>query len=264
MFRLLTSLLLVCLNLIAFAGAARSAEAATPRPTVVLVHGAFADASSWNAVATRLSRAGYPVVAIANPLRGVAHDAGYTARVLDAIGGDIVLVGHSYGGSVISTAAVGKPRVKALVFVAAFAPEADESAATLSGKFPGSTLGQALAAPVPQQAGVADLYIRTDRFWQQFAADVPEAEALLMAIGQRPITDAALGEANAGTAWKTVPSYFVYGTGDRNIPPAALAWMAERAQSKRTVAIPGASHVPQVSHAREVAALIEMAARPSR
>ena len=261
MFRIVMSSLLVLLSLLAIAGPARSAGPATPRPTVVLVHGAFADASSWNAVATRLVHAGYPVVAVANPLRGVAHDASYTARVLDGIPGPVVLVGHSYGGSVISTAAVGKPQVKALVFVSAFAPEAGESAATLSNKFPGSTLGQALAAPVPQEAGVADLYIRTDKFWQQFAADVPQAEAVLMAVGQRPITDAALGEANAGTAWKTVPSWFVYGTGDRNIPPAALAWMAERAQSKRTVAIPGASHVPQVSHAREVASLIEAAAR---
>jgi pimeloyl-ACP methyl ester carboxylesterase len=241
----------------------QSGKAGAPRPTVVLVHGAFADASSWNGVARRLRGQGFAVTAIANPLRGVASDARYTARVLDGISGPVVLVGHSYGGSVISAAAVGKSNVKALVFVSAFAPDVGESCASLSGKFPGSTLGAALASPVPQDGGAADLYIQQDRFWQQFAADVQEGDALLMAVGQRPITDAALNEPTGeiGSAWKTLPSYFVYGTGDRNIPPAALAWMAERANSRGTVAIPSASHVPMVSHPDAVTKLIVQAAR---
>ncbi|WP_377156345.1 alpha/beta fold hydrolase [Roseateles sp. UC29_93] len=240
-----------------------SGKTAEPRPTIVLVHGAFADASSWNHVARRLRGQGYAVTAIANPLRGVASDARYTARVLDGISGPVVLVGHSYGGSVISAAAVGKPNVKALVFVAAFAPDAGESCASLSGKFPGSTLGGALAAAVPQDGGASDLYIRQDRFWQQFAADVPEGDALLMAVGQRPITDAALNEPTGeiGSAWKTLPSYFVFGTDDRNIPSAALAWMAERANSRGTVSIPSASHVPMISHPETVTKVIVQAAR---
>ena len=241
----------------------KSDKAAQALPTIVLVHGAFADASSWNDVARRLRGQGYPVTAIANPLRGVASDARYTARVIGGITGPVVLVGHSYGGSVISAAAVGKPNVTALVYVAAFAPDVGESCASLSGKFPGSTLGDALGQPVPQESGAADLYIRQDRFWKQFAQDVPEGEAQLLAIGQRPITDAALNEPTGeiGSAWKTLPTYFVFGTGDRNIPPVALAWMAERAGSRGTVSIPYASHVPMISHPETVAKLIIQAAR---
>ena len=248
------------------AATAKGAKADKPAqalPTIVLVHGAFADASSWNDVARRLRGQGYPVTAIANPLRGVASDAHYTARVIDGITGPVVLVGHSYGGSVISAAAVGKPNVTALVFVAAFAPDVGESCASLSSKFPGSTLGDALGQPVPQENGASDLYIRQARFWKQFAQDVPEGDAQLMAIGQRPITDAALNEPTGeiASAWKTLPSYFVFGTGDRNIPPVALAWMAERAASRGTVSIPYASHVPMISHPETVAKLIIQAAR---
>jgi len=247
---------------------AASASAATPaasnHPTVVLVHGAFADSSSWNSVASELREKGYPVVAVANPLRGVASDSRYAASVIDGIQGPIVLVGHSYGGAIISNAAVGKAQVKALVYVAAFAPEKGESVVELAGKFPGSTLGDALAQPVPLPDGGVDLYIQQDKFRGQFAADVGAKEAGLMAVGQRPIAEAALKEANQGTAWKSIPSYFVYGTGDKNIPKAALAWMAERAQSKGTFEIANASHVPMVSHAHEVTRVIETAARSVR
>lgn len=231
------------------------------KPTIVLVHGAFADASSWNGVAGTLRDKGYPVVAVANPLRGVSSDARYTASLLDKIAGPVVLVGHSYGGSVISNAAVGDARVKALVYVSAFAPERGESVAELAGKFPGSTLGDALAPPVPLPEGGVDLYIDPDKFRNQFAADVKPDAARLMAVGQRPVAEAALKEPNQGTAWKDHPVFFIYGSADKNIPPAAMAWMAERAQARRTVVIPSASHVPMVSHAREVAALIETAAR---
>jgi len=230
------------------------------KPTVVLVHGAFADSSSWNGVIRSLRADGYPVVAAANPLRSVKGDARSVSGLLSTIEGPVVLVGHSYGGSVISTAANGHDNVKALVYVAALAPDEGETAIGLSGKFPGGTLGKALAAPVGLPGGGSDFYIDQARFHDQFAADVPEAEALLMATGQRPIAEAALKEPAGTPAWKSKPSWFVYGDADRNIPAEALAWMAERAGSKETVVVKGASHVVMVSHPDDVARLIEKAA----
>jgi len=237
-----------------------SQAAAPAKPTIVLVHGAFAESSSWDGVVRRLQAENYPVIAAANPLRGVASDANTVASVVDSVHGPVVLVGHSYGGSVISQAAVGMANVKALVFVAAFAPEAGETAIGLSGKFPGSTLGPTLDTPVPLAAGGNDLYIQQDKFREQFAADVPLAAARLMAATQRPIADAALAELSTAPAWKTVPSYFVYGSLDKNIPPAALAFMAERAHSIKTVVVRGGSHVVMVSKPDVVAKLIIQAA----
>jgi pimeloyl-ACP methyl ester carboxylesterase len=234
--------------------------AAGAKPTIVLVHGAFADASSWDGVTARLLAGGYPVVGMANPLRGVASDAAAVSDVVKSIAGPVVLVGHSYGGSVISQAATGNANVKSLVFVSAFAPDAGESAIDLTGKFPGSTLPPTLAAPVALAGGGVDLYIRQDKFPQQFAADVPRAKAALMASSQRPIAEAALKEAAGEPAWKHLPSYFVYGKRDKNIPPAALSFMAQRAHSRHTVAIDGASHVVMTSHPAQVAGLIEEAA----
>lgn len=234
--------------------------AASPKPTIVLVHGAFADASSWNGVIAKLVSRGYPVVAAANPLRSVQGDAAYVAGILKSIAGPKVLVGHSYGGSVISTAANADPLVKALVYVAAFAPDVGETAAGLSGKFPGSSLGPTLGAPVALADGGKDLYIQLDKFPAQFAADMPKATATLMAVTQRPITEAALNEPSGAPAWKNVPTWFVHGGKDLNIPPAALAFMAERAKSRKTVVIDSASHVVMTSHPAEVASLIELAA----
>jgi pimeloyl-ACP methyl ester carboxylesterase len=230
------------------------------KPTVVLVHGAFADSSSWNGVISILQRDGYKVVAAPNPLRGVRSDADVVGDVVKSIDGPVVLVGHSYGGSVISEAAEGRSNVKALVYVAAFAPEVGETALGLTGKFPGSTLGGTLAPPVRLSSGGNDLYIQQGQFHQQFAADVPAPEARLMAAGQRPIAEAALSEPSTAPAWKSVPSWFIYGTKDKNIPPAALGFMAERAKSRQTVEVKGASHVVMVSHAPAVARLIEKAA----
>lgn len=241
-----------------------AAQAQTAKPTVVLVHGAFADSSSWNRVIAILERDGYPVVAAPNPLRGVRADADVVGDLVKSIQGPVVLVGHSYGGSVISEAAEGVPNVKALVYVAAFAPEAGETALGLTGKFPGSTLAPALAPPVKLTSGGNDLYILQARFHDQFAADVPAAEARLMAAGQRPVADAALSEASTAPAWKRLPSWFIYGDKDRNIPPAAQAFMAERAQSRQTVVVKGASHVVMVSNAPAVAGLIEKAAATAR
>ena len=228
--------------------------------TIVLVHGAFADSSSWNGVVRILLDGGHRVVAVANPLRGVASDAACVGALVDALEGPVVLVGHSYGGQVITNAANGRANVKALVYVAAFAPDAGESAGQLAGSFPGGTLGQALSPPVPLPDGGADLYIDQDKFHPQFAHDVPVADAALMAVGQRPITAAALDEASGAPAWKTLPSWFVYGDGDRNIPAEAQAFMAKRAGSRRTVVIADASHVVMVSHPEQVAALIVEAA----
>ncbi len=222
-------------------------------PTIVFVHGAFADSSSWNGVIERLLAQGYPIIAAANPLRGVKSDAEYLNTVLASIEGSVVLVGHSYGGMVISNSSTGN--VKALVYIAGFAPEIGESAADLSGRFPGSTLGQTLN-PVALPNGDSDLYIQQDKFWKQFAADVPEAQAKLMAATQRPATGTALNEASAAAPWTTIPSWFMFGELDRNIPAAAQRFMAERANAQRTVEVPGASHVVMVSHPDVVAKLI--------
>lgn len=239
---------------------ATAAFAAPVKPTVVLVHGAFADSSSWNGVVKILEKDGYPVIAAANPLRSVKSDAQSVADVLASVKTPVVLVGHSYGGPVISEAAYGNANVKALVYVAAFAPEKGETAAELSGRFPGSTLGPTLSAPVELADGGKDLYIQQDKFHEQFAADVSPADAKLMAATQRPVTVAALNEAATEPAWETVPSYFVYGDQDKNIPAQALAFMAERAHSKQTVVVKGASHVVMVSNPKAVASLIETAA----
>ncbi len=241
-------------------GLAGAAQAQT-KPTVVLVHGAFADSSSWNGVVADLTRDGYHVVAAANPLRGVANDAAAVRTVINSIPGPVILVGHSYGGTVISAAADGASNVKALVYVAAFAPEVGESTFDLTGKFPGSTLPPTLDKPVDLPNGAHDLYIQQDKFPAQFAADVPLAEAKLMAVAQRPLTDAAGAEKAVAASWKVIPSWWVYGEADRNIPPAAMKWMAERAQAKQVVTIPGASHVVMISHPHDVSKLIETAAK---
>lgn len=231
------------------------------KPTIVLVHGAFADASSWNGVITSLQKDGYRTVAVANPLRGVSNDARTVSDVVASIEGPVVLVGHSYGGQVITNAVAGHDNVKSLVYVAAFAPEKGEAAAELAGRFPGGTLGEALAPPVKLAEGGVDLYIDQAKFHDQFAHDVPAAEAALMAAGQRPITEAALTDKSGDPAWKALPSYFVYGNGDKNIPAKALGFMAERAGSKHTVVVEGASHVVMVSKPQVVADLIEEAAQ---
>ena len=248
------------LALVAAMVSAGAALAAPVKPTVVLVHGAFADSSSWNGVVKILQKDGYPVIAASNPLRSLKGDAKSVADVLASIKTPVVLVGHSYGGPVISAAAYGNANVKALVFVAAIAPDTGESTAELSGRFPGGTLGPTLAAPVVLADGAKDLYIQQDKFHDQFAADVSNADAQVMAATQRPVTAAALNEASSEPAWNTVPSWFVYGDADKNIPAQAQAFMAERAHAKQTVVVKGASHVVMVSNPNVVASLIEKAA----
>ncbi|MFI1658228.1 alpha/beta fold hydrolase [Streptomyces sp. NPDC020472] len=236
-----------------------------PRPTVVLEHGAFADSSSWSGVISRLRADGYPVVAAANPLRGPHGDAAALRGLLDHVKGPKVLVGHSYGGSVISEAAADRTDVKALVYVAAFLPAPGETALELTGKYPGSTLSDALdPVPVADPDGTrgTDLYIRQDEFRQQFAADVPRDEAALAAAGQRPIAQAALAEKATVAAWKAIPSWAVVTTQDLNIPPAAQRFMAERAGARITEV--AASHSVAVSRPGVVTRVIESAARATR
>jgi pimeloyl-ACP methyl ester carboxylesterase len=155
--------------------------------TVILVHSAFADSASWNGVVPHLQARGLRVVSVANPLRSLRGDADYLGQLVDSVPGRVVLVGHSYGGAVITNAATGRRNVKALVYVAAFIPDTGETALALAGKFPGGTLGEALDQPVTLAHGGKDLYIQQAKFHQQFAADVPKAAAALMAATQRPI-----------------------------------------------------------------------------
>ncbi|MEU1518603.1 alpha/beta hydrolase [Streptomyces sp. NPDC005811] len=229
-------------------------------PTIVLVHGAFADSSGFNAVTKRLVADGYPVVAAPNPLRGLAFDAAQVRSLLDSIEGPIVLVGHSYGGAVISAAAEGNANVKALVYLAAFVPETGESVQALVEKFPGSTVGESLK-PVPLSDGQVDLYIDPKVFHPHFAADVSAEEATLYSIAQRPATAAALGEPAAGPqAWHTIPSYHLISGADRIIPPATQEFMAQRSGAKIQVA-DGASHLVFVSRPGAAVGLIETAAQ---
>lgn len=254
------SLIAMLSNPAALAAAPREPDSG-PRPTIVLVHGAFAGSSSWNGVVADLAKDGYSVIAAANPLRSVRTDAEYVADLVASVPGPVVLVGHSYGGEVISVAASGRANVKALVFVAGFAPEIGESAASLGDRFPTGTLGQTLGPPVSLKDGSKDLYIEQARYWKQFAADVPQADAIGMAATQRPITQAALAEPVAALSWGKLPSWFVWGSLDRNIPAALHAFMAKRAKAREAVEVAGASHVVMISHPHEVAAVIEHAAQ---
>ncbi|MFD9353637.1 alpha/beta fold hydrolase [Streptomyces sp. NPDC060031] len=247
------------------AAGAAGADRHGPKPTIVLVHGAFADASSWSGTIRRLQRAGYPVLAPANPLRGLAADTAYLRSVLAAVEGPVVLVGHSYGGAVISGVALGDIRVKALVYIAAFTPDKGESAAELAAKFPGSTLGDAVnprSYPLPGGGTGTELVIERAKFHRQFAADVPAADAAVMAATQRPVATAALEEKAGEAAWKTIPSWALIVTADKNIPPAAERWMARRAGSHITEV--DASHAVAVSRPAVVADVILDAVRATR
>ena len=216
--------------------------------TVVLVHGAFAESASWSGVIPRLAERGIAAIATPNPLRSVSTDAENVRRAVDGIDGPVLLVGHSYGGAVITEAAVDAPAVVGLVYVAAFAPDHGENALQLTGQFPGSTLGETVRS-YPLGDGTNDLFVDRELFPNQFAADVDPAEAAVQARTQRPIRDFALGEPQPAEtpAWKSLPSWFVYGDADKNIPVAGLRFMAERAGAVAIAEVPGASHSIMVS-----------------
>jgi len=226
------------------------------KPTIVLIHGAFADASGWGGVMSRLQSEGYTVYAPSNPLRGVSADADYVRTFLGTIEGPVVLGGHSYGGTVITNAAVGADNVKALVYVAAFAPiegETGAAAGNLAGEGPDLT-SIAVIRPFPgATGGNADATLNPEIFPQAFCQDLPEEQARIMAYSQRPAALAALVEPSGPPAWKNLPSWYMIATEDRVIPPAAERIMAERAGA--TISEVSSSHVAMITHPDEVAAM---------
>lgn len=264
-------------GLVAAGGALAVGTAATPasaasaasgtRPTVVLVHGVFADASGWNEVSSRLLKAGYDVIAPANPLRDLAGDAAYVSSVVATFPGPVILVGHSYGGEVITNAALANPNVKALVYVAAFAPDKGETALDLAGRFPGSQLPAALVTrpyPIPGSSEPGtDGYIDPAKFHDVFAQDLPRSLTRVMAVSQRPGSVLGLSSLSGVPAWKSLPSWYVVAGADRVIPPAVQRFMAERAGS-RVVEVKGASHVVMMSRPDSVVRHIEAAYRATR
>ena len=232
------------------------------KPTIVFVHGAFADASGFSDSIITLQRAGYPVLAPANPLRGLSGDADSLRTFLSTLTGPLILVGHSYGGAVITNAATGNPNVKALVYIAAYALRAGESVSDANSLGGGhSDLLDSIYLrpipgfdPVPPPEGNLDAYIKVESFQAVFAADVPKSMAAVMAATQRPAALTSLGEPSGEPAWKTIPSWYLVASQDKAIPPEAERAMAARANAK-TVEI-RSSHAAMVSHPRAVTALI--------
>ncbi|MFJ3973842.1 alpha/beta fold hydrolase [Streptomyces sp. NPDC090021] len=250
----------------AYAATTASADSTGPenaRPTIVLVHGAFADATSWSPVTERLQSRGHQVIAAANPLRGLAHDAAQVAARLAVVPGPVVLVGHSYGGAAITQAAATAPNVKALVYIAAFMPDAGEVLGELAARFPGSRLEPALTpVPVPGADGGStgtDLYIRPDRFHDVFAQDVPRSVTATLTAGQRPLNATAFADRCTAAAWRTLPSWVLVSGRDRGIVPELQRFQARRAGA-RTSEVP-ASHLPMHSRPDAVVSLIRAAAR---
>ncbi len=230
-------------------------------PTIVLVHGAFAESASWNDVVAALRDEGHDVVAAALGLRSLAEDARAVSDLVRAVDRPVVLVGHSYGGAVITNVAADAGRITGLVYVAGYALEAGESCVQATSLAPGGTLVETLWE-VPLTDGGTDLYIRQDRFHDQFAADLTPQQTALMAVTQRPVTAAALAEpAGDAPLWKQLPSWFLFGELDRNIPAGAHRAMAERAGAQRTVEIAGAAHAIGTSRPTETAQIVLEAAR---
>jgi len=234
-----------------------------PKPTIVLVHGAFADASGWNDVTERLQKRGYTVYAFANPLRGLTGDADYLRTFLGTLEGPLVLVGHSYGGAVITNAAIGNPNVNALVYIAAYALDEGETLAAANelGGHPEESqlLANIVTRPFPgAEPGNVDVYIDPDGFREVFAADLSAKDAAVMAASQRPAALFALGTPSGVPAWKTIPSWYLVASEDHTIPPTAERVMAARAGAT-TVEI-RSSHVAMISHPGVVADLIVDAA----
>jgi pimeloyl-ACP methyl ester carboxylesterase len=230
-------------------------------PTILLVHGAFAESASWDGVIDCLLREGHPVIAAPNPLRGLATDAASVSDVVRSIEGPVVLVGHSYGGAVITNVDADAGDIAGLVYVNGFAPEPGDSCFALSGKFPGSMLGETTLRPVPRSDGTTDLSITLDSFHDVFCADVPAPRAARMAATQRPVTQEALvAPSGERPLWKEVPSWFLVGEHDRCIPAAAQHFMADRAAAQRMIEIAGTSHAAPVSQPEAAAQLILEAA----
>lgn len=230
---------------------------ATSNTTVVLVHGAFADGSSWARVIPILESDGYAVIAVQNPLTSLADDVATTKRFIDAQKGPVVVVGHSYGGAVITAAAAGSANVKALVYMAAFAPEADEVLTAPSANFAPPALSSAL---VPDAAGF--LYVDRAKFRNALCKDVPAADARVAAVTQKPVSGSLFTAAVPGAAWKTIPSWYIVASEDQAINPELERFYANRIGAKTTEI--KSSHVPFLSHPKELVAVIEAAAEASK
>jgi pimeloyl-ACP methyl ester carboxylesterase len=234
----------------------------TDTPTVVFVHGAWADNSGFDASIRTLRNQGYAAIGAANPLRELQRDAAYVAALLQTISGPIVLVGHSYGGAVISNAATGNDRVKALAYINGWVPDEGESVLQLAQLNEGSLIQNALR-PVPYTntdgSTIVDLYLAQDLFREAFAGDVDPQTAQVMAVAQRPFTEAAFAAPSGPIAWKSVPSWYLLGTEDKAIPPATQRFMAERAGA--TIEEIAASHASMVSRPGPTTELILTAIR---
>ena len=225
----------------------------------MLIHGLAGDLSAWKPQIAAL-RERHRVIAFANPLRSVAGDAALLTDLVRSVDGPVVLVGHSYGGAVMTNVDASAGDVTALVYVAAFALEPGENCLDASSLAPGSTLGDTLVS-VPLAGGGTDTFIAQEKYHDQFAADVPAEQTRVMAVTQRPVTAEALAEPSGDRPlWRSVPSWFLFGEQDRNIPAAAHHIMATRAQARGTIEIPGASHVVGISHPKETAQIILEAA----
>jgi pimeloyl-ACP methyl ester carboxylesterase len=242
-----------------------AAPAQSSKPTVVLVHGAWADGSSWDGVTKDLQAEGYTVDVPPNPLRGLAPDSAYLRDYLKTVKGPIVLVGHSYGGAVITDAATGNSQVKALVYVDAFIPDKGESLLSLltpkNPEEPGLNPEELFNfVPVPgAPKGVSDWYLKPEAFIGALANGLPKAEADVLAATQRPIASNALVEKSSKPAWKTIPSWDVIGTEDHILPPQLQEFMAKRAGSHVTKV--KAPHLSLISDPGAVAKVIVTAAK---
>jgi pimeloyl-ACP methyl ester carboxylesterase len=250
--------LIALLILTASTPSASASGPSGPKPTVVLVHGAWADSSGWSEVIRRLQKDDYRVLAPANPLRSLAGDAAYLASFLAQEQGPFVLVGHSYGGAVITNAAAGNPNVNALVYINGFVPDVGEDILHLAGE--GSLIPSSIEFKgfPPFGATDVDVYIRPVSFRDAFAADVPRQDTAVMAVTQRPLALAAGAGQTTAAAWKTIPSWYLLGRQDKAITPAAQRFMANRAGAEITET--NSSHASMVSHPRAVVDLIEEAA----
>ncbi len=243
-------------------GASASDGNNSNKPTIVLVHGGWDNSTGWNAVIAKLQRRGFDVIAPANPLRDLASDSAYISSVLDTIEGPIVLVGHSYGGAVITNAAIGHGNVKALVYIAAFAPDEGESLFQLVTMNPGSQIGPNTLItrpyPLPNGGEGTDLYLTREGVRTAFAQDLPRKTTDLMFATQRPFTQEAFGAPSGTPAWKSIPSWYLVASDDHAIPPATQRFMAERAGAQTTEV--KSSHVPHISHPDTVTQIILQAA----
>ena len=241
---------------------AGSVNATSPKPTIVLVHGGWDNSTGWNAVVAKLQKSGFDVIAPANPLRSLASDAAYVSSVLDTIEGPIVLVGHSYGGAVITNAALGHENVKALVYIAAFAPDVGESLFQLVTMNPGSQIGPAtlITRPYPLPGGGegTDLYLTREGVRTAFAQDLPRKTTDLMFATQRPFSQEAFVEPSGTPAWKSIPSWYLVASDDHAIPPMTQRFMATRAGAQTSEVY--SSHVPQISQPDAVTQIILQAA----